>query len=321
MGTKFVIPAFVLLGVLNGCAGGGGGGNVATPFAPAPTPTPVSTTLPGLSVSVSGVVNTTNNSVTGLTAPATDASTTVTTVGTIGRQGATGDVSSATATTSNANGGNVTVNSNIVNSANFFGGYTNFNNSVANPGISASTATLGVGGTVPAGITAQSYSYVAFGNWLQCTANCTGTTPTLNAGYFVYGSETPAGSIPITGFAIYNGTTQGTYTDASGAQFATESALTVNADFLNRSLSFTTASSYTAPNSTTLPTANNSLNMSGTLSYPSNSNTFTGIVTDNGGRTGSATGRFYGPTANEVGGVYGVTGAAGTNVGSFAAKQ
>jgi len=43
--------------------------------------------------------------------------------------------------------------------------------------------------------------------------------------------------------------------------------------------------------------------MSGTLSYLANSNTFTGTVTDNGGRTGSATGRFYGPTANEVGGV------------------
>lgn len=318
MGTKCVIPAFVLLGVLNGCAGGGGGGNVATP--PAPAPTPVSTTLPGLSVSVSGVVNTTNNTVTGLTAPATDASTTVTTTGSIGRQGATGDVSSATATTSNANGGNVTVNSNIVNSANFFGGYTNFNNSFANPGISASTATLGVGGQVPAGITPQSYSYVAFGNWLQCTANCTGTTPTLNAGYFVYGSETPAGSIPNTGSAIYNGTTQGTYTDASGAQFATESALTVNADFQNRSLSFTTASSYTAPNSTTAPTLNPSLNMNGTLTYPTGT-TFSGSITDAGGRTGSATGRFYGPTANEVGGVYGVTGAMGTNVGSFAAKQ
>jgi len=320
METKFVIPSFALLVVLNGCAGGGGG-NVVTPFVPAPTPTPVSTTLPGISVSVTGVVNTANNTVTGgLSAANTDPSTTVTTAGTIGRQGATGDVSSATATTIYASGGNVTVNSNIVNSANFFGGYTNFNNSVANPGISASTATLGVGGTVPAGITSQSYSYVAFGNWLQCTANCTGTTPTLNAGYFVYGSETPAGSIPTTGSATYNGTTQGTYTNATGAQFATESALTVNADFLNRSLSFTTASSYTAPNSTTPPTANNSLNMSGTLSYLANSNTFTGTVTDNGGRTGSATGRFYGPTANEVGGVYGVTGAAGTNVGSFAAK-
>ncbi len=268
---------------LSACAGGGGG-NVVTPFVPALAPTPVSTTLPGISVSVSGVVNTTNNTVTGLTAPATDASTTVTTVGTIGRQGATGDVSSATATTSNASGGNVTVNSNIVNSANFFGGYANFNNNgPANPGIAASTATLGIGGALPStlGITPQSYTYVAFGNWLQCTANCTGTTPTLNAGYFVYGSETPAGSIPNSGTATYLGSTQGTYTNSSGAKFAAESALTVVADFQNHSLNFTTSSSYTSPNSSTAPTADPSLNMTGTLTYPTGT-TFSGSITDGG---------------------------------------
>jgi hypothetical protein len=53
---------------------------------------------------------------------------------------------------------------------------------------------------------------------------------------------------------------------------------------------------------------NSNLNMSGTLSYVSGSNQFSGAITTTNGMTGSAKGRFYGPSAQEIGGTFSVTG-------------
>jgi hypothetical protein len=47
-------------------------------------------------------------------------------------------------------------------------------------------------------------------------------------------------------------------------------------------------------------------NISGTLSYASGSGIFSGDVSTSLGPTGTATGRFYGPNANEIGGVISV---------------
>jgi hypothetical protein len=71
-----------------------------------------------------------------------------------------------------------------------------------------------------------------------------------------------------------------------------------------------------------LATATN-LNMSGTLGY-GGSNSFSGGVASvvvGVNMAGTATGRFYGPAANEVGGVYSLTDGTVTNVGSFVAKR
>jgi hypothetical protein len=53
---------------------------------------------------------------------------------------------------------------------------------------------------------------------------------------------------------------------------------------------------------------NSSLRMTGTLNYASGSNQFSGAISTDGGMTGSATGRFYGPAAQEIGGTFSATG-------------
>jgi hypothetical protein len=55
--------------------------------------------------------------------------------------------------------------------------------------------------------------------------------------------------------------------------------------------------------------------MTGTLTYSAGANQFTGNVATTGGLTGTATGRFYGPTAQEIGGTFGIAGAGVTPYG------
>jgi hypothetical protein len=239
------------------------------------------------------------------TAPATDAAASLTTVGAVGRNGAAGNVSSATITSTNANaaGGNtLTLSANPTNTANSF--------------------FVGTGTDLILGMTAGTtgaYSYMTFGMWADCATNCGAGNETGVIGYYAYGQETPVGAIPATGSASYAGNTFGNYLDASNQLFGATSNVAVAANFTNRSLVFSTNNSSVLDGNGVL-TAKADLNMSGTLTYGTNSNTFTGAVSDAGGRIGTATGRFFGPTANEVGGTYYVKGGGSTNIGAFVAK-
>jgi len=68
--------------------------------------------------------------------------------------------------------------------------------------------------------------------------------------------------------------------------------------------------------------ANTALDLTGSLSYNAGSNQFTGNVNNTGSTlTGTATGRFYGPAAQEIGGTFGLTGSAGYYGGGFGAKK
>jgi hypothetical protein len=67
------------------------------------------------------------------------------------------------------------------------------------------------------------------------------------------------------------------------------------------------------------------LDITGTLTYNAGSNQFTSLTPITAPRnslSGNATGRFYSPTAQEMGGVYSLTGQNGSAlVGAFGARQ
>jgi hypothetical protein len=97
--------------------------------------------------------------------------------------------------------------------------------------------------------------------------------------------------------------------------------MSADIDFVARSLDFETTNTKITPDLLTESPAS-TLNMTGTLNYTAGSNQFTGNVSTVGGLTGTATGRFYGPTAQEIGGTFGVTGAGVTTYGgAFGGKQ
>ena len=106
---------------------------------------------------------------------------------------------------------------------------------------------------------------------------------------------------------MYFGYAGGRHVAADGSYYFTLANMQANANFATRQLNFQT--NFTEQTANLLTSAMNAnLNMSGTLSYNPGSNPFRGAVSTAGGMTGAATGRFYGPAAQEIGGTFSATG-------------
>ncbi len=171
------------------------------------------------------------------------------------------------------------------------------------------------------------FIYTQYGYWYQCSANCLNGTSTEVDGVFVQGQATPTGSVPTTGTATYTGGTRGTYVDINNlVQGDTQANLTAVANFATRNVSFSTTGSTVTNivNNASVTTPNPNLNITGTLSYGNiiagGRYIISGTVNSTA-MTGNASGQFNGPTAQEIGGVYNLSGSAGKHFGAFIGKQ
>ena len=169
---------------------------------------------------------------------------------------------------------------------------------------------------------ALAWNYQSFGYWLSFPSNTT-----LAAGVISFGNITPVTGIPTSGTATYQGLSSGGYIDPSGAAFVHAAQMTSNVDFGARSVAFSTSNTTISPINSAAPTPNAALNLSGTLTYATGSNQFTGPVTTSGSvsdpaMAGNATGRFYGPNAEEIGGVLALKGTGPQGMlGGFGGKR
>ncbi len=165
------------------------------------------------------------------------------------------------------------------------------------------------------------YSYTQYGDWYQCSANCAGSGTTTDVGgFFVRGDSTAPANIPTTGTYTYNGSIAGVSIDAAGYSGEAAAGMTATANFATRSIAFVTANTMIMPDVGPVA-ANSNLNMSGTLTYAAGQNLFSGTVkTANNALSGTAAGRFYGPAAQEIGGLFALTGTGGAYIGSFIGK-
>jgi len=163
---------------------------------------------------------------------------------------------------------------------------------------------------------ANKWEYQTYGAWM--VGQTATTTPTF--GSVSMGAQTAGSAIPLTGTATFEGSAGGIYVDASTKKYTASSDMKMVADFTNRSLSFETTGSKTRLDSIGNPIAANDLNMQGTLKYLPGVNKFVGTV-DATGLSGSSTGYFYGPNAEEVGGVFDLKGTGGTYVGAYGGKK
>jgi hypothetical protein len=162
------------------------------------------------------------------------------------------------------------------------------------------------------------WDYQTFGLWETGLDTGSGTV-----GAITVGSLTPGSDIPKTGSATFKGVSGGIYLNAAGTKdYITASALTAEVDFLGRTIDLKTADTTKLDSVSGTPVLDQSLNMTGTLSYQPNVNSFTGAVATTGGLTGKSTGQFYGPAAQELGGVFSLTGAGMENyAGGYGAKK
>jgi len=156
------------------------------------------------------------------------------------------------------------------------------------------------------------WDYQTFGNWGQKLSS---NNNNEIFGAISAGVPTPGNDIPTKGTATYTGFSSGVY--VSDAYVQTFSEVSVDADFGARSLAFATS------NTRELVSDNprNELNLGGTLTYSSGVNSFSGAVNTSSGLSGNADGQFYGPQAEELGGVFATEGGGSFYSGAFGAKR
>ena len=159
---------------------------------------------------------------------------------------------------------------------------------------------------------ALGHQYQSFGVWNERVDAFRGQITVWSQG-----QPTPAQGIPASGSATFEGRLSGAYVSANGIGGTAASDLKVSADFGARSLGF--ASSGTTVNGAAAP----NLDLRGTLTYAPGQARFSGNVANaSGSLRGSSSGQFYGPRAEELGGVFAATGAGAERfVGAYGAKR
>ena len=159
---------------------------------------------------------------------------------------------------------------------------------------------------------ALGHQYQSFGVWNERVDASRGHITVWSQG-----QPTPAQGIPASGSATFQGKLSGIYVSAGGNSGTAASDLKVSADFGARSLGF--ASSGTTVNGTAAP----SLDLRGALTYAPGQGHFSGSVANaSGSLRGSTSGQFYGPHAEELGGVFAAAGTGAERlVGAYGAKR
>jgi hypothetical protein len=191
------------------------------------------------------------------------------------------------------------------------------NGSTASAGLSANKQDA----VIAAHPQAFGWDYQTFGIWSTGSGTSSGT-----AGAASIGAETAGSAIPVTGTGSFTGISGGQYVDSAGNSTIVASNMTATTNFGTRSIAFATTGSSTSTDLQTF-TSNPNLDSSGTLTYGAGVNQFSGTLTTAGGgvsnaaMTGSATGKFYGPTAQEIGGTFAVSDGSAGYLGAFGGKR
>ena len=152
------------------------------------------------------------------------------------------------------------------------------------------------------------WNFQSFGFWSNSNANSSQSV----TGVYSVGTRTLSSAVPSTGTATFTGMAAGFFaiTGAQPSEFA--ALLTAQTDFATRTLNLV---------STTLEGSQDT-SFSGLLTFSAGSASFSGNVsTANQVMTGTASGRFYGPRAEEIGGVFALGGQNSRMIGAFGASR
>jgi hypothetical protein len=147
-------------------------------------------------------------------------------------------------------------------------------------------------------------TYVQYGEWLRSSTS-NGTT-SVNDTYLVFGSKTPAASVPRTGSASYNTIFDGSFIDKNGSH-ALGGNGTLTAYFGTGSLDYTA-------NISGVPSGALAFSGSGSINFRSAGFSANGA---SGGYQFNMNGNFYGPAYQEVGGLFRLWNRTGQGEGAF----
>lgn len=146
-------------------------------------------------------------------------------------------------------------------------------------------------------------TYVQYGQWRR-SSTASGVTST-NDTYVVFGAKTPASGMPLTGSASYTTHLDGTYVNKNGV-YAVTGAGGLTANFGLGTISYdATLAGIREGGGTNIAFGT----LTGTGSIATSNASFKGTGTTNGsGFKLDVNGNFYGPAADEIGGIFRLTG-------------
>ncbi|MEM1065957.1 MAG: transferrin-binding protein-like solute binding protein [Pseudomonadota bacterium] len=151
------------------------------------------------------------------------------------------------------------------------------------------------------------YEYQTYGIWFTGVSSTSGV---VGAGSF--GAPTQASSMPI-GNAVYNGTGVGFARDSAGRGYYTDFDVTADTNFTTINVSSSNTFTEDIDSGVVAPKSDFDFSGSGSVSGAN----FTASITSTA-TSGTATGSFYGPSAEEFGGTFETTGTGGAiHIGSF----
>ena len=139
------------------------------------------------------------------------------------------------------------------------------------------------------------------------------------------GNHTANASIPITSSATFSGKAEGIYLDDAHNFHGVSADAALTADFVNKTVSFATSNSKIYDLDYKIADQSKSdLDLTGTFSYSSAGNNLkaSSLTSTSGWTGGTASAKFYGPNAEEIGGVFSIRGPGKEAYeGAFGAKQ
>lgn len=166
------------------------------------------------------------------------------------------------------------------------------------------------------------FNWASYGIWSTLTIESPSGDELFDGGALSFGVLTPLSSMPKTGTANYTiGFMNGLYVDGSRDNFSLSGAANMTVNFNTRAITGQFSSINAVPLGAPGPvTAFGAIDFSATLS----ANNFSGNATSSGtgqSLNGPLQGSFYGPTAQEAGGTYFITGGDEHAVGGFAVRK
>jgi hypothetical protein len=160
----------------------------------------------------------------------------------------------------------------------------------------------------------QQWDFQSFGVWETGVDKNAGTLGVISVG-----AASSADAIPGADGATFTGKVVGSYVNSAGQGHTVLADLAVDFDLSGQSLSFSTTNTRISSNGVDFGSEVTSLNLPkadptnpnlNTLTYVGMNN-FSGTLTTSSGLSGDSAGQFYGPNAEELGGVFFLKAASG----------
>lgn len=142
------------------------------------------------------------------------------------------------------------------------------------------------------------YEYQSFGVWSTGRGADKGTQ-----GSFSVGAATDIANVQNKGSAVFQGQALGTYVDGGNGQYVSSADARLETDFADRIVYFETSNTKLTDVGSAVTTASPMFDLAGSMTY-ADANAMSGKVAAKNGLSGTLSGQFYGPGAQEIGGVF-----------------